>query len=418
MAVPTTSWGCAACGAPNAPDLVACAVCGAPRPVDALGEIRAARVLHGAAPSRATVVHDVATLRVHDEAPPEADARRTDSVTASPISADDTHLHGLRAAERADRRARAALSTHRMRAIPLLFLVASAALLLGRVAAVQVQQRTEAGAEDAHAVRGADPHRVLLPAVDAIIGLTEENKEAVLNLCWRVSGNPIHECQPSTLRADGEYPHRVVPVPALWMDAYEVSNAMWADCEADGACPPRDPDDCRFYTIYRYELGIRPPDGVFHPDRPAVCVTLAEARAFCTWRGMRLPSAIEWERAARAGEDRMQPWGSFWTPALINWGERDLVGFPIPGRLDGAELTAAVDAYPDGATREGLLNLFGNASEWVEPSAEEAADGIAPARGSNYTDEVMTARVTRHRTFPADQRRTTIGFRCVGDVEP
>jgi formylglycine-generating enzyme required for sulfatase activity len=297
----------------------------------------------------------------------------------------------------------------------LLLLVGSALLLR----AALVQRDVEGAREDAASTPGLgeDAERVLLEAVDAFIGLTEDNKESVLNLCWRVSGNPIHECNPSTLREEGEYPHRRVPVQALWMDRLEVSNAQWAACETAGACPERDIDACRFYTIHRYELGVRPPEGLFQSNRPASCVTLDDARAFCAWRNMRLPTADEWERAARAGEDRMQPWGSFWTPALINWGERDLVGFPIPGRLDGAELTAAVDDYPDGATREGVLNLFGNVSEWVEPKDEERAQGRAGIRGSNYTDEVMTARVTRHRSLAADERRTTVGFRCVADAD-
>lgn len=419
------AWVCPGCAEQNEASAAHCSACGAARPPDALHEIRAAQVLRSEGAVRARSPRPTALwdspLRPEDLHPTadvaHGDSSRPEAVTDSAAAALETHLHGLRPVGRtAASSGPSRVSPALLRAVPLLGLVLAAAITLGGVTRWQLRIETDAAADRAPTRLPGDPPTVILPAVDAILGLTEDNKEAVLNLCWRVSGNPIHECQPSRLREDGEYPHRVAAFPALRIDVWEVSNALWQRCEEAGACAPRAIDSCRFHTIHRYELGRRVPDGFFASDRPAVCVSLEEASALCAWRGMRLPTAEEWERAARAGEDRMQPWGSFWTPALINWGERDLVGFPIPGRLDGAEFTAAVDAYPDGATREGVLNLFGNVSEWVQASADEAAEGRAGLRGSNYTDEVMSARVTRHRTLPSGERRSTVGFRCIGEA--
>ena len=147
---------------------------------------------------------------------------------------------------------------------------------------------------------------------------------------------------------------------------------------------------------------------------PAVCVTFDEAAAHCAWRQMRLPSADEWERIARSGDDRLQPWGEFVLPGLMNWGERILKDFPIPGRVDGEELTARIDEYAGGATDEGVRNMLGNAAEWVLPG-ERDDEGSAGVRGGSYVANFRAMRITLHDSLRRSERRSTVGFRCVAD---
>jgi len=276
------------------------------------------------------------------------------------------------------------------------------------------------GAEDPatspRAVEARDTEKARLEAVDAWVGLSEDNKDHLLSLCWRLSGNPIHECQTAYLESLGEYPGRVVAISALDVDRFEVSNQAYDACVAAGHCAERGLDACRFRTVYRSEPGVRPPDAMFADDHPAVCVTYSEAEAYCAWRGGRLPTREEWERIARAGDDRLQPWGTFWVPGIINWGERDMGGFPVPGRLDGSALTAPVDAHPDGETPDGVRNIFGNAAEWVATDARDQ-DGMAAVRGGSYADDLFALRVTRDTIRVAERADSTVGFRCVADVD-
>jgi len=317
----------------------------------------------------------------------------------------------------ADRPAPRRLPPAVARALPLAAVASiGAAVLTALVVHGQSHENDVDSAVESAAAADATSTVVELAAADAIIGLNDDNKEAVLTLCWHVSANPTHECRLSYLRDTGEYPHRDVPFGALRVDAHEVSNARYDACVEAGDCAPRDFDACRFYTIYRYELGQAVPDAMRQPGHPAMCVTADEARAFCAARGMRLPTSEEWERIARSADDRMQPWGPFWTPAILNWGERDMVGFPVPGRLDGAELTAAVDDYTDGRSDEGVYNLFGNVAEWVEP-LEDDPEGHAGVRGGSYIDDALDLRITRHVARPADRARSDVGFRCVADVD-
>ncbi len=253
---------------------------------------------------------------------------------------------------------------------------------------------------------------IALPATTATIGLDTDSREVVLNLCWRVSDNANLECRLSFLEAEGELPPRDVDVPAFSIDRLEVSNAEYAACADAGGCVPRSWEDCRVYTQRGLQFGAGTPETIERPEHPAVCVNYEEAAAYCAWRDGRLPTAVEWERAARAGETRLQPWGGFWSPALANWGERDMGGFPIAGRLDGFELTAPVDALSDGRSPDGIAQLLGNAAEWVVADDEERSDGKAGVRGGSYRDPIDMLRATYHRSVAADARRTTIGFRC------
>ena len=257
--------------------------------------------------------------------------------------------------------------------------------------------------------------RIALSAGPATLGLDEDSKEVVMNLCWRTSGNPNVECRLAWLEQRGELPPRTIDAPALSVDRHEASNADWQRCVDAGGCAPRAIGACRMYTQRGYRLGETIPAGMLRPEHPAICVSAEEAQAYCGWRGGRLPTADEWERVARDGETRLQPWGTFWSPGIANWGERDMAGFPIAGRLDGFELTAPVDAFVDGRTPSGVEQVLGNVAEWVAADDEERSRGRAGVRGGDYTTDVATLRATWHTSIPADERRSTVGVRCVYD---
>jgi formylglycine-generating enzyme required for sulfatase activity len=303
-------------------------------------------------------------------------------------------------------------SAQLLRALPLAALCALGAAVL-TLSIASTRSEVDAAPAVTPSTAGAAPTAVLVEAIDATIGLTEDNKEAVLSLCFRASDNPNTECRRAHLEELGEFPSQTVPFDALNADVFEVANAWYDACVAAGDCTARDVESCQYYTVRRRELGRAVPETLLAADRPAVCVTRGQAEQFCVSRGMRLPTGAEWERLARAGTDRLQPWGNFWTPAILNWGERDMVGFPVAGRLDGHELTAPVDAFFDGRTTEGLHQFFGNAAEWTGDDGE--GSGMGEVRGGSYADDARTFRATRVTEVPVGEARTTVGFRCVGD---
>jgi formylglycine-generating enzyme required for sulfatase activity len=152
------------------------------------------------------------------------------------------------------------------------------------------------------------------------------------------------------------------------------------------------------------------------PSLPAVWVDLADASAYCAWVGGRLPSAAEWELAARGTEARRFPWGHEAPDgSRANFCDlRCADGWATPDHDDGWSERAPVGSFPAGATPEGLLDMAGNAREWT---ATTLHDGRAAVKGGGYHnayDDLIPADV---RANPWDTRHPDLGFRCAYDPD-
>jgi len=165
------------------------------------------------------------------------------------------------------------------------------------------------------------------------------------------------------------------------------------------------------------------------PRLPVTHVGHEDAVAYCRFAGGRLPTEAEFELAAKGVEGRRYPWGRLWNPHLANHGS--LAPDPTNAR-DGYAGLAEVGAFPDGATPQGVLDLAGNAAEWVADSFFVDGDGFgysgakaidpkgAPTgvghvvRGGSFLTPAYMLRGaarTGSTTSAAD-----IGFRCAYDA--
>jgi serine/threonine protein kinase len=154
---------------------------------------------------------------------------------------------------------------------------------------------------------------------------------------------------------------------------------------------------------------------------PVRAVSYEDAEKFAAWRSQRdgvkyrLPSEEEWEFAARNGGEAQTtvfPWGNEWTADLAN--------------LQSTE-PKAVDAYPQGRTKDGVLNMIGNVGEWTSSSAslyegneamtfDPELKNAKVVRGGNYIsqpDGLKPLRVTVRGFLDPKKKDPTIGFRLV-----
>ncbi|MDH4228153.1 MAG: formylglycine-generating enzyme family protein [Nitrospirota bacterium] len=216
---------------------------------------------------------------------------------------------------------------------------------------------------------------------------------------WYVDEHPLHE----------------VRLPTFWIDRTEVTNRDYQ--KFINAHPEvHAPDD---WSRRQYAPG--------KDEYPVVYVTWYHADFYCRWRGGRLPSEAEWEKAARGSGGRVYPWGDEFRPELANLS----VGPFDAGRAH------AVGTTPGGASPYGVLDMIGNVWEWVAddyapyPGADpEAAEnfgkGHKVVRGLSYEplghfpgpDYRRVLEVTARASFrgydPPNARLRDVGFRCAG----
>ncbi len=200
-----------------------------------------------------------------------------------------------------------------------------------------------------------------------------------------------------------EVPLRKVNLDAFWVGRTQVTNAMFARCVDAGACRYSASDR----TNPRYK------DPAF-ADHPVVYVSWQAAEDYCAWSGGRLPTAAEWEKAARGTDGWKYPWGNQ-APTADSANTNNLVGDTSP-----------VGQYPAGASPYGVLDMGGNVREWVwdwyDPYYYQYASANNPAgpiagekkvlKGASFSDSYRYARPANRLAHDPASPGINRGFRC------
>lgn len=185
------------------------------------------------------------------------------------------------------------------------------------------------------------------------------------------------------------YPMTTLFVPEFWIDRTPVTFRQYKQFLAHTEhLPPLSlnvsgRDWIAKYGQYLWDKRLRYADGL--DDMPVVFVSWYDACLYCEWAGKCLPTEVEWEKAARGIDGRPFPWG--WDTDAVsycNCATDEEFARIIKERLAVPALTP-VDAYPQGASPYGCLDMLGNASEWCwnryfEPISEFACPGNEPAQ--------------------------------------
>jgi formylglycine-generating enzyme required for sulfatase activity len=183
-------------------------------------------------------------------------------------------------------------------------------------------------------------------------------------------------------------------VRATGYPAPEVSRAVW---DSYGLIHP-------YARTRRYAwVDARPPPG--REQHPVVLVSQADARAYAAWLSRstggiwRLPSELEWEKAARGTDGRRFPWGDEFRADLLNSHD----GGPFD--------TTPVGRFADGASPFGVLDAAGQVYEWT---ATAAGPGRAIVKGGSWDDRGCgVCRPAARHSRPVALKHILIGFRLV-----
>jgi formylglycine-generating enzyme required for sulfatase activity len=220
-----------------------------------------------------------------------------------------------------------------------------------------------------------------------------------------------------------EAPSHAVYLDAFWIHRTEVTNSMYGDCVAAGACPSPLHSYSRTHDNY-----YNNPD---FADYPVIYVTNTGALAYCQWIGARLPTEAEWEKAARGTDGRFFPWGNgSLNSNLANFCD---IGCPnaYPEEIesefnDGYRDVAPVGSFPDGVSPYGVLDMAGNVLEWVSdwyspsfygqspfenPTGPESGTKH-PIRGGSWLSGRAGLRTSARASLQPDNGYDTLGFRC------
>ncbi|WP_069812233.1 ergothioneine biosynthesis protein EgtB [Streptomyces sp. TP-A0874] len=241
---------------------------------------------------------------------------------------------------------------------------------------------------------------------------------------------------------DNERPAHRRTLPDFFLDTLPVGNGAYLEFMADGGYEdPRWWHPAGWSFVREHSLRaplfwrregrqwVRRRFGEVEPvplDEPVLHVSWYEADAYARWRGRRLPTEAEWEKAARydpaTGRSRRYPWGEpDPVPALANLGQRHLRAAPL-------------GAYPEGASPLGVRQLIGDVWEWTSsdflpypgftafPYREYSAvffggDHKVLRGGSFAADPVVCRGTFRNWDLPV-RRQIFSGFRTARDAEP
>jgi len=212
-----------------------------------------------------------------------------------------------------------------------------------------------------------------------------------------------------------DHPHRshshTLSVGPFYMDKFPVTNANYfAYLSATGYRPADD-----YHWLQNWNGSTMAPDAI--ADLPVNYVSMNEARAYCAWKGARLPHTWEWQYAAQGTDGRVYPWGN----------DKDQSRFPVEqcGKIfTGSEPVTA--HAPQGDSPFGVSDLVGNVWQYTDEFQDEHTRYVIVRGGSNYRPQgshwyfPQAKELNLHnKYFLMDdryERSGAVGFRCVVDA--
>ncbi len=157
-----------------------------------------------------------------------------------------------------------------------------------------------------------------------------------------------------------EMPYHEITLSEYSIDKYEVTLGQYTECIEAGACNNNDEYEIHYQTNSEYHkcnIGTMGKESY-----PVNCISWYGAKAYCEWKGKRLPTEAEWEKAARGTDGRQYPWGN--EKVSCEYAVMYDNDYEMPGC--GTWSTLPIGSRPEGASPYGIYDMTGNVWEWVK----------------------------------------------------
>jgi formylglycine-generating enzyme required for sulfatase activity len=234
---------------------------------------------------------------------------------------------------------------------------------------------------------------MLIPAGEFLMG---SSSEEVAELKEKFGARDMYKNYPF----EAEVPKKRIYVKSFYIDRHEVTNEEYIKfINAKGKRPPR------HWESGAYAAG--------KGDHPVVFVSQTDAMEYAKWAGKRLPTEIEWEKAARSSDGRVFPWGNKFDPYKAATAESDLK--LIIGALCSVNSANRVEIAPGDISPYGVRDMAGNVREWTS-TVRPSSTPMALVKGGSWLDISVNARSAHREFVPSNSVSHIIGFRCVKDA--
>jgi serine/threonine-protein kinase len=238
---------------------------------------------------------------------------------------------------------------------------------------------------------------------------------------------------------DDEHPQHLVYLDTFYISKYEITNEQFdrfikatgykTDVEKVGKARIYEPENQGNWVeksgaSWRY---------YYNKDTkkyPVVLTSWNDAKAYCDWAGLRLPTEAEWEKAARGSDKRKYPWGNeapgVKGAARANYAD-DKTDYAWSDRKvdDGYQFTAPVGVYETGVSTYGCYDMAGNVWEWCSDRYGEfyyrvkaaqnptgPTNGISRVlRGGSWFSSAIELRCANRNKIGPGYENPDLGFR-------